>query len=188
MRVTDFGLARAGASDAAAARTNSYIGTVEYMAPEVGGVGHSFFLSFLLSLLCFFLLYYVSFFLPLPRAAPAGRCGDGARQGGRLVVRRRPRARDALRGAALPGQGARGGVWGFRMEAFGVEFWWFRMNEGFGKNNADSRSPLRSRPPTTHQPPTHHPKPDRAAPRCRRRSAARSSSSPPTSPPRRPPC
>ncbi len=36
VRVTDFGLARAGASDAAAARTNSYIGTVEYMAPEVG--------------------------------------------------------------------------------------------------------------------------------------------------------
>ena len=34
IKVTDFGLAKANVGDDAASRTNSFIGTMEYMAPE----------------------------------------------------------------------------------------------------------------------------------------------------------
>lgn len=41
VRVTDFGLAKGNMSDAEHHRTNSYIGTMEYMAPEIiAGRGH----------------------------------------------------------------------------------------------------------------------------------------------------
>lgn len=41
IRITDFGLAKGGMGDGEAERSNSFIGTMEYMAPEIiAGSGH----------------------------------------------------------------------------------------------------------------------------------------------------